>query len=129
MATFFLLMLILIWPIDIAHAGVYELKKRAGGFEVEARIDRNPLVLGDHKIEIEIKDSEGKEVTNADVWVFYYMPPMPRMAPMNYKTEAKVKKGKYRAKMKFIMSGPWIISIKIDTKGQVATAKFNVDVQ
>ena len=57
------------------------------------------------------------------------MPPMPRMVPMNYITDAKLKGEKYKATMNFIMSGPWIIAIKINHAGKISTAKFNVDAQ
>jgi hypothetical protein len=57
------------------------------------------------------------------------MPPMPRMAPMNYITDAKLKGEKYKATMNFIMSGPWIIAIKVNHGGKISTAKFNVDTQ
>jgi hypothetical protein len=106
-----------------------EVKKRAGEIEAEMRIDRNPPVLGDNNIEIELRDSVGKTVTDAKVLVNYYMPPMPRMVPMNYTTDAKLKGEKYRATMNFIMSGPWIIAVKINHAGKISTAKFNVDAQ
>jgi len=51
------------------------------------------------------------------------------MAPMNYVTDAKLKGEKYRATMNFIMTGPWIIAIKISHAGRMSTAKFNVDAQ
>jgi len=31
--------------------------------------------------------------------------------------------------MNFIMSGPWIIAIKINRGGKIKTVKFNVDAQ
>ena len=112
----------------ITHAKGYEVKKRAGEYDAEIKIDRNPPVLGDNHIEIELKDATGKYVTDAKVLVNYYMPPMPRMAPMNYRTEAKMKKDKYRATMNLIMSGPWVIAIIITREGKTTTARFNIDV-
>jgi len=91
----------------------YEMTKKVGEYEAEVRMDRNPPSLGDNNIEIEIKDAGGKPLREAMVLVNYYMPPMPRMVPMNYITDAKLKGEKYRATMNFIMSGPWIIAIKI----------------
>jgi len=111
----------------ILHAKGYEVKKKAGEYDAEIKIDRNPLVLGDNHIEIELKDAKGNYVTDAKVLVNYYMPPMPRMAPMNYRTEAKLKKDKYRATMNLIMSGPWIIAIIITRDGKTTTARLNVD--
>ncbi len=123
------LLLILFWT-TAAEAKNYEASKKAGDYQVEIVIDRNPPVaIGNNNIEIEIKDKEGKIVTDAQVLVNYYMPPMPRMAPMNYKTEAKMKKGKYYAAMRFIMAGPWYIAIIIQRDGKISTTKINVDAQ
>ena len=125
------LFLILLLILSAASAGAksYELKKRFGNYEAEVRMDRNPPSLGDNNIEIEIKDAGGNTITEAKVLVNYYMPPMPRMAPMNYITNAKLKGESYKATMNFIMSGPWIIAIKINHDGKISTAKFNVDAQ
>jgi hypothetical protein len=125
----FLFTLVVFSIATISHARDLEVTRRVGEYEAQFRIDRYPPVLGDNNIEIEIKDAVGKRVTEAKVLVNYYMPPMPRMAPMNYITDAKLKGEKYKAKMNFIMSGPWIIAIKINLGGKISTAKFNVDAQ
>ncbi len=104
-----------------------ELKKKVGDYQVEIKIDKNPPIIGDNKIEIQIKDASDSVIEDAKVLVNYYMPPMPRMAPMNYRTEAKLKDEKYRAKMKLIMAGPWIIAVKFTREGKTLTAKFNID--
>ena len=104
-----------------------ELTTKIKGLEVKITLDKNPPILGDNKIEIEILDASGDMVTDANVLVNYYMPPMPRMAPMNYKTKTELKKNKYTAEMDFIMEGPWILAIKISFKGDRMTARFNVD--
>jgi hypothetical protein len=107
----------------------FEVKKKVGDYEVGLIIDRNPPIIGENHIEIEIKDGSGRPVIDAKVLVNYYMPPMPRMAPMNYTTEAKLKRDKYRATMNIIMAGPWNIAVKINRGGRMTTAKFNVDAQ
>jgi hypothetical protein len=129
MSKWFAFALVLLFIPSLANPRSYEIKKMAGGYETEVRIDRNPPVVGDNHIEIEVKDAQGKPVTDAKVLVNYYMPPMPRMAPMNYVTDAKLKGEKYKATMNFIMTGPWIIAIKINHAGKMSTAKFNVDAQ
>ena len=68
-------------------------------------------------------------MTDAKVLVNYNMPPMPRMAPMNYRTDVKLKGDRYRATMNFIMSGPWIIAIKITRDNKTVTTKVNVHAQ
>ncbi len=127
--AFFIVLLSFLWMAD-AGAKSYEATRSAGDYQVEITIDRNPpTAFGDNQMEIVIKDKDGKAVSDAQVMVNYYMPPMPRMAPMNYKTEAKMKKGKYYATLKFIMAGPWYIAIIIQHGGKTYTAKINVDAQ
>jgi hypothetical protein len=121
-------LLLLLVP-GIGSTRSYEVKKQVGEYAAEVRMDRNPPSLGDNNIEIEIKDARGKPLTEAKVLVNYYMPPMPRMAPMNYTTDAKLKGEKYKATMNFIMSGPWVIAVKITHAGRTSTAKFNIDAQ
>ena len=129
MPKWFLFALVLLLIPGIANPKGYEVKRKAGEFEAEVKIDRYPPVLGDNRIEIEIKGAGGNRITDAKVLVNYYMPPMPRMAPMNYIIDAKLKGEKYKATMNFIMAGPWIIAIKINHAGKMMTAKFNVDAQ
>jgi len=113
----------------IANPKGYEVKRKAGEYEAEVEIDRYPPVLDGNKIEIDIKDVAGNRVTDAKVLVNYYMPPVPRIVPMNYTIDAKLKGEKYRATTNFVMSGLWIIAMKISHAGKTSTAKFNVDAQ
>lgn len=128
MKTWGILILVLLVAVPSAYSKDLELAGKAGEFEVRAVIDRNPPIVGNNRMEIEIRDSNG-HVTDANVMVNYYMPPMPRMAPMNYTTNAELKGEKYRVKMDLIMAGPWIIRVLITRDGKRATAKFNIDAQ
>ena len=104
-----------------------EVKKTLDEYEVTVKLDKHPPVQGDNPMEIEIKDIHGKTVTDAQVLVNYYMPPMPRMAPMNYRSDAPFSKGKYKMTMNIIMSGPWVIRVLITRGGKTSLVKFNVD--
>ena len=119
--------LILILIAGIAYAKDYEVKKKAGEYDVEVKIDKNPPIVGDNNITIEIKDASGKYVTDAKVKVEYSMPAMPGMPAMNYKTDTELKGDEYKAKMNLSMSGSWNIAVKITRSGKTATMKFNVD--
>jgi hypothetical protein len=112
-----------------AHSGGLKVKRNVKAYQIEVEIDRNPLVIGDNHVEIEIKDVSGKSIIDAKVLVNYYMPPMPRMVPMNYKTEADLSKDKYASTLNIIMAGPWYIRIIINRAGEISTVKFNVDAQ
>jgi hypothetical protein len=126
-----LILVFFVLAIDIfsAHGRGLEVQKKAGDYDVLIRLDKHPPIQGDNPMEIEIKDLQGKPVTDAKVLVNYYMPPMPRMAPMNYKTDASFSKGKYKMTMNIIMSGPWIIRVLITRGGKTSLVKFNVDAQ
>ncbi|MBI4698646.1 MAG: FixH family protein [Nitrospirae bacterium] len=113
----------------IAYAKGYEVKKKAGDYNVEITIDKNPPVVGDNNVEIEIKDAEGKYVTDATVKVEYTMPAMPGMPAMSEKTDAALKDDKYEATMNLSMSGSWNVVIKIVRDKKTSKVKFSVDAQ
>ena len=120
--------MIIYFMIGVADAASLVDSKKAGEYDVVIRIDRNPPILGVNNLEVDIRGADGQAVTDAKVLVNYYMPPMPRMAPMNYRVDAPYKGDRYRAKMNFIMEGPWYIAVKINHSGKTTTAKFNVNV-
>jgi hypothetical protein len=112
----------------IAYAKDYEVTKKAGEYNVIVKIDKNPPVVGDNNMKIDIRDASGKNVTDAKVKVEYSMPAMPGMPPMNYKTDAELKGNMYKAKMNISMTGPWNIAVKITKGGKKASMKFSIDV-
>ncbi len=113
----------------LALAKDYELTKKAGNYNVQINIDKNPPVTGINKMTVAIKDAAGKEITDAAVAIDYGMPAMPGMGAMNYKTGASVKGDSYQATINFSMSGPWFVNIKITRGGKTQTVKLNVDIK
>jgi len=113
----------------LALAKDYELTKKAGDYNIQINIDKNPPVTGIDKMTVAIKDDKGKAVTDATVAIDYGMPAMSGMGAMNYKTGAVVKGDSYLATINFSMSGPWFINIKIARGGKTQTVKLNVDVK
>ena len=111
----------------LAYAKGLELNKKAGEYNVQMTMDKNPPIVGDNHMEIAVKDGGGKAVTDAKVLVNYSMPAMPGMPPMNYKTDASLQADKYKAKLNLSMSGSWNIEVKITRAGKTETAKFNID--
>lgn len=124
--------LLLIGMAVLLSAGVvfakdYEVKKKAGEFDVVVTIDKNPPVTGDNNVTISVKDAGGKVVKDAKVAVDYSMPGMPGMPPMNYKADAVQKGDVYAATMNLSMAGPWNIVVKISAGGKSGNMKFTVD--
>ena len=111
----------------MAYAKDYEVKKKAGQYDVEVKIDKNPPVVGDNNISIEIKDPAGKYVTDAKVKVDYSMPAMAGMPAMNYKEDATVSGNTYKVTMNLSMAGSWNVAVKVTKAGKTSTMKFTVD--
>lgn len=119
--------MVLLLIAGIAYAKNYEVTKKVGEYTMSATIDKNPPVVGDNNITIEVKDAVGKAVTDAKVKVDYSMPAMPGMPAMAYKTEAVLNGSSYQAKMNLSMAGSWNVAVKTVRSGKTATMKFSVD--
>jgi hypothetical protein len=121
--------IVLLMAIGLANAKDYEITKKSGDYTVQIKIDKNPPITGENKMDIAIKDTTGKNVNDATVDINYGMPAMPGMGAMNYKTAAVLKGERYLATINFSMAGPSYINIKITRGGKSESVKLNVDVK
>jgi hypothetical protein len=121
--------IVLLMAIGLANAKDYEITKKSGDYTVQIKIDKNPPITGENKMDIAIKDTTGKNVNDATVDINYGMPAMPGMGAMNYKTTAGLKGDRYLATINFSMAGPSYINIKITRGGKSESVKLNVDVK
>lgn len=121
--------IVLLLAIGLANAKDYEITKKSGDYAIQIKMDKNPPVTGENKMDITIKDTAGKNVTDATVDINYGMPAMPGMGAMNYKTTALLKGERYLATITFSMPGPSFINIKITRGGKSQSVKLNVDVK
>jgi hypothetical protein len=128
MKRFTTALIILLLAVGFAFAKDYMVIKKAGNYMVQVKLDKNPPITGQNKMEISIKDDKGGNVTDATVVVDYSMPAMPGMPAMNYKAKAELKGGQYLANVNFSMSGAWAVNIKITRAGKTQAVKLNVDV-
>ena len=119
---------VLLLAFGVAYAKDYTVMKKAGGYTVYVKMDKNPPISGKNQIEVSVQDASGAEIADAAVLVEYSMPAMPGMPAMNYKTKTEVKNKKYMATVDFSMSGAWNINVKITRAGKTHSVKFNVDV-
>jgi len=113
----------------IAYAKDYEAKKKAGDYDVEIKIDKNPPAVGENNVKIEIRDTSGKYVTDAKVTVEYSMPAMQGMPAMNYKADTKLEGYEYKAAINLSMSGSWNITVKITRGEKTSKTRFSIDAQ
>jgi YtkA-like len=111
-----------------ACAKGYESQKSAGDLKVMLSVDRYPLIKGDNSLTVKIADAAGKATTDATVSVRYFMPPMPGMAPMEYKTQAVLKGDGYSFSANIPMEGGWKAEVSVMRTGKpAAMATFNID--
>jgi len=128
MKKFLILLIGLSWIAFPGRGSGLELQKKTADFELTASIDRTPPIIGENKLSLFLKGTDGRTITQAQILVNYYMPPMPRMAPMNYTTPAPLKGDAYRTSLYLIMEGPWYIVAKITLNGKTSSVKFNINV-
>lgn len=125
----FMALLLVLCAAAEGLAGDYRVRRKTSNHVVDALINRNPPVMGENTIRIEIRDTKGRYLTGARVSVNYYMPPMPGMVPMNYTVTAVEDGGRYRARMNFIMTGPWNIVIHFNAGGRPLQVVIPIDVR
>jgi nitrogen fixation protein FixH len=128
-AVWVALLLLLAGGGSVGEAADYRVRKSVEGLTFEIAINRNPPVLGKNDIRVEIRDPQGQPVSGAEVTVNYYMPPMPRMPPMNYTVTAAPDGTAYRAVMDLIMAGPWNIIVRAKSDGKWVRVSFPIDVR
>ncbi len=116
---------VLFFITGIVSAKDYEVKKKAGEYDVEARID-NPRV-GANTVKIQVKDESGKYVTDAKVTVKYSMPEGIDWPPMHFEKDANVEGQEYTAKIKIPMPGTWTTVVSIMRGGKTSSMEFYVD--
>jgi hypothetical protein len=120
--------IVLLFAAGFAYAKDYTVMKQAGDYTVHVKMDKNPPVTGENKVEIAIQDKAGADVTDATVAIEYSMPAMPGMPAINYKSATELKDKQYIATLNFSMSGAWNVSIKITRAGKTQSVKLNVDI-
>ena len=109
----------------VAYTSQFNVVKQAGDVKVTVVVESDPLKVGDNNLRIELLDSKGNAVTDADVSVYYFMPSMPAM---NYEVQASPDGTNYAAVIKPLMPGAWDADIKIKRNGgdvQKTTINFN----
>ncbi len=106
----------------------YESQKNSAGLNITLTADRYPLVKGDNKLSLKVKDSSGRAVTDAKVDIRFFMPPMPGMPPMEDRIQPQQKGNEYAFTVNVAMEGGWKIEATVTQPGkEPASATFNVD--
>jgi len=124
-----LLILLLVFPANIAHAKAYEVEREVGGYRVVMKIDRNPPVAGDNNVSIEVIDVASGCACHAKVVIEYSRPAMPGTPPLSYRADMRMRRGRYVGRMSLPLAGSWNIAVRITGGDKTWTANFTVDVE
>lgn len=93
----------------------------------------NPPKTGDNALEVTVKDASGKPVTDAEVAVTFYMPPMPAMKMPEMKNTVTLKHqkaGTYSGTGQVMMTGKWDATVVVKRGGkEIGSKKFPVTAQ
>lgn len=86
-----------------------------------------PLTTGDNEIAVAV-EKEGKPVGDVKVKIKFFMPEMPGMPYMEYKTKLKPDNGVFKGSVNFSMGGTWQYQLKFkDAAGKVRTVRGSVN--
>lgn len=102
----------------------------ASAFAVTFRTDPDPPRTGSLSLIVTVRDAAGNPVTDADVSVVLFMPPMPSMnmpAMKDTVTLAAAGRGEYRGSGELLMAGRWDVTVRVARGGKtLTTAQFGM---
>ena len=100
--------------------------KITGGIVFTVRTDPAPPRSGKNDFESALMDAEGKPITDADVSLAFYMPPVPSMHMPEMRSAAQLissGNGVYRGSGTVAMAGDWDVTITAARRGQTLGTK------
>jgi hypothetical protein len=102
-------------------------EKKIGAYNVTVSTLKTPVKRGDTRVRVQVKDSAGQAVAGVTVNIEYTMD-MPGMA-IEKAVAQPVGDGGYEAPAHFPMTGPWGVTVSIQSPGQAeARERFIVQV-
>jgi hypothetical protein len=106
----------------------YRSERTVDDLKVTLSAGSYPLIKGDNTLAVLVADATGAAVTGATVNVRYFMPPMPGMAPMDFKTQAVEKGAGFAFTANIPMEGGWKVEVAVARPGKpTSMATFNLD--
>ena len=102
--------------IGFAKAEPVNLKGTTKGIDVHLTSE-NSLTVGNNDFFISLSRN-GKIIKDAKVKIKFFMPEMPGMPYMEYKSKAKLVGDKYKAMINFGMNGTWQYKLRFKTKDE-----------
>ena len=93
----------------------------------------SPPKTGENTFEVMVKDATGKAITDAEVTVLFYMPPMPAMKMPEMKNTVTLKHqkdGTYVGMGQVMMAGKWDATVTVKRAGkEIGSKKIPITAQ
>ncbi len=110
-----------------AYAHSFNTVFKADSIKISASSESETFAVGENEVTIELSDTSGGEITDAEIDIYYYMPSMPSM---NYAVKSSLKGTRYASVIKPVMPGKWIADIKVKKAGNIIKeVSVNFDVK
>ena len=100
--------------VGVVNADFIDLSGNVKGVDVTLK-SVNDLVTGSNDFFVTLS-KDGKAISDAKVKIKFFMPEMPGMPYMEYKSKAKFVDGKYKLSGNFAMGGTWQYQLLFKTK-------------
>lgn len=126
MKNIFKIALAMLMTIGILNAEPLSQVGEKNGYDVKITSIKS-LIVGDNDVFVELS-KDGNAVSDVRVKIKVFMPEMPGMPYMEYKSKAKLVDGKYKMMINFAMGGTWQYHLKFKSKdGKVNTVRGSVN--
>ena len=119
--------------LTLAASAVLAMAQAAAqkpAFDIMLKTTPNPPVMGRNTVEVMVKDTSGKPLTDAEVSATFFMAAMPAMKMPEMKNTVAlkhVKGGTYSGVGQVMMAGAWDVTVAVKRGGkEIASKKFPV---
>lgn len=127
MKSLFKVIIAMFLAIGFLNAEPVSQTGEKNGYEVKLT-SKKSLIVGDNELFVQLS-KDGNAITNAKMKIKVFMPEMPGMPYMEYKTKAKLIDGKYKMMVNFSMGGTWQYHLKFKSKdGKIHTVRGSVNI-
>ncbi len=120
---FSILFVFLILTVSCQKKEAFRKEIKSDSYKVVITSEQPPHV-GINNWKIEIFDENGKAITDGEVSVNGYMPPMPGMPEMSFDYPVKKEGSYYISEVNLSMGGTWQITVKLEREDKIRSFKF-----
>ena len=116
-----------------ASGGPWQAAGQKPSLDIVLTSKPSPPKMGPNTLEVVVKGTDGKPITDADVTALFYMAAMPAMKMPEMKSTVTLKhqkEGRYVGMGQVMMTGRWDVTVTVKRAGkEIGSKKFPVTAQ